>query len=138
MNKTIDHFEPEPWSWSGRSGSILLCATLLGTLTGCVGHEGRADGQAVMAQDDYVYYPQYEVYYSNNRHQYADQEGKAWVSHPLPFGVSEDALRASPSVKMDFHDPPANHRAEVVQKFPPNSMPPEAKPQPVDDLHDAP
>jgi len=32
-----------------------------------------------------------------------------WVSRPAPMGVSADVLLASPSVKMDFHDSPANH-----------------------------
>jgi hypothetical protein len=131
MKININHLK------ANRTG-LLLGAVLLGTLTGCVGHEGRSDGSVVVAQDDYVYYPQYEVYYSNHRHQYADQEGKAWVSQPVPFGVSADTLRASPSVKMAFHDSPANHHAEVVQKYPTSWTASGAKSKPVDDLHDAP
>ena len=30
-----------------------------------------------VVQDDYVYYPQYECYYSVSRHQYAYREGNA-------------------------------------------------------------
>lgn len=131
MKNNIDRLK------ANRTG-LLLGAVLLGALTGCVGQEGRSNGQAVVAQDDYVYYPHYEVYYSNSRHQYADQEGKTWVSQPVPFGVSADALRASPSVKMDFHDSPANHHTEVVQKYPTSWTASDAKPKPVDDLHDAP
>ena len=113
-----------------------MCAALLGTLTGCVGYEGRSGGQVVVAaQDDYVYYPNYGVYYSNSRHEYAEQEGGGWVSRPTPHGVSEDVLRRSPSVNMDFHDSPANHHAEVVQKYPKNWTPSGAKPK--DDAHDA-
>ena len=33
-----------------------------------------------VVQDDYVYYPDYEIYYSSSRHQYAYREGNAWVS----------------------------------------------------------
>jgi hypothetical protein len=78
---------------------------------------------AVMAQDNYVYYPSYGVYYNSHRNQYAYQEHGAWVSRAAPHGVSVDMLRASPSVKMDFHDSPANHHAAMVQKYPKNWAP---------------
>jgi hypothetical protein len=71
-----------------------------------------------VAQDDYVYYPSYGIYYSSGRHQYASLEAGAWVSQPAPRGVSVDALRASPSVKMDFHDSPATHHAAIAQQYP--------------------
>jgi hypothetical protein len=73
-----------------------------------------------VVQDDYIYYPNYQVYYSSSRHQYAYREGSAWVSRPAPPGVTVSVLRASPSVKMDFHDSPENHHAAVVQKYPKN------------------
>ena len=107
---------------------FVLGTVLLTTLTGCVGYvDGPRAGMyasppvvetAIVVQDDYVYYPSYEVYYSVSRHQYAYPEGGRWVSRPAPRGVSADVLRASPSVRMDFHDSPANHHAAVVQKYP--------------------
>jgi hypothetical protein len=108
--------------------SLLLCAALLGTLTGCVGYvEGpRADvyvappEPVVVVQDDYVYYPQYQVYYSSSRQQYLYLDGGAWVTRPQPRGVSVNVLFASPSVRMNFHDSPANHHAEIVQQYPKN------------------
>ena len=75
-------------------------------------------------EDDYVYYPDYEIYYSSSRHQYAYLEGGAWVSRPAPRGVSVNVLMASRSVKMDFHDSPANHHAEVVKQYPKNRAQP--------------
>jgi hypothetical protein len=105
-------------------------AVLLVTLTGCVGHvDGPRAGiqgepYTVVVLDDYVYYPNYEVYYSSSRHQYAYREGSAWVARPAPRGVSVDVLLASPSVRMDFHDSPAQHHAAVVQKYPRNWAPP--------------
>ncbi len=108
---------------------LLLGAVLLTALTGCVGYvDGpRADVQvepyAFAAPDDYVYYPGYDVYYSSHRHQYAYLDGGAWVSRPAPRGVSVDVLVASPSVRMDFHDSPANHHAAMVQKYPRNWAP---------------
>ncbi len=107
---------------------LVLAPVLLMTLTGCVGYvEGPSASvyaappvveTAVVVPDDYVYYPNYECYYSVSRHQYAYMEGGAWVSRSAPRGVSVDVLLASPSVKMDFHDSPANHHATVVQKYP--------------------
>ena len=70
-----------------------------------------------------VYYTSYGIYYSSNRRQYASLEGGAWVSQPAPRGVSADVLRASPSVKMDFHDAPANHHAAIAQQYPKNWKP---------------
>jgi hypothetical protein len=114
--------------------SLVLCAALLGALTGCAGYvDGPRAGvyaapDAFAAQDDYVYYPGYECYYSLSRHQYAYREGNAWVFRPAPRGVAVDALRASPSVKMNFHDPPAQHHAAVVKQYPKNWQPSGAKP----------
>jgi hypothetical protein len=108
-------------------------AALLLTLTGCMDNTVNrpAQGSAYVeptivyaaqpvVQDDYIYYPAYQVYYSNNRHQYAYREGNTWVSRPAPPGVTVSVLRASPSVKMDFHDSPEYHHATVVQKYPKN------------------
>jgi hypothetical protein len=79
---------------------------------------------AVVVQDDYVYYPSYGVYYNSSRHQYAYLEGGAWVSAPAPSGVSVDVLLASPSVRMDFHDSPEKHHADMIRKYPRNWAPP--------------
>jgi hypothetical protein len=116
-------------------------AALLGTLTGCVGyvdgphHAGvyapapavYVDARIVM-QDDYVYYPGYQVYYSSNRHQYLYQEGRSWVSRPAPPHVSVDVLLASPSVRLDFHDAPSVHHASVVKQYPKQWAPPKSSP----------
>lgn len=108
---------------TGKVG-LVLCFAILGTLTGCVGFVGgpRAEvyeGPDTFAvQDDYVYYPQYECYYSVSRHQYAYREGNNWVARSAPHGVSEDRLRASPAVRMDFHDSPAQHHATVSKQYP--------------------
>lgn len=106
-----------------------LAAAFLVTLTGCVGYvDGPRAGiyaePSVMAmQDDYVYYPDYECYYSVSRHQYAYRENNRWVARPAPRYVTVNVLRASPSVRMNFHDSPANHHAEVVKQYPKNWKP---------------
>ena len=73
---------------------------------------------AVVVEDDFVYYPDYEVYYSTNRHLFFYMDGGAWVTRPTFPGVSVDVLLASHAEPMNFHDSPANHHAEVTQRFP--------------------
>mgnify|MGYP001612818802 CR=1 FL=1 len=116
---------------------FVLSAALLATLTGCVTHvhgppQARVYAQpppvhvesVVVVQDDYVYYPGYQVYYSSNRRQYIYREGRSWVSRPAPPRVSVEVLFASPSVRLDFHDPPAIHHATVVRQYPKHWAPP--------------
>jgi hypothetical protein len=122
---------------TSRAGFVLSAVLLvaLTEFTGNVnGQNARVNVPVVVApsivvtspvmQDNYVYYPSYGVYYNSSRKQYAYQDRGAWVSRPTPTGVSADVLRASPSVKMDFHDSPAKHHAEMVQKYPKNWTPP--------------
>ncbi|HSY18126.1 MAG TPA: hypothetical protein VK815_07320 [Candidatus Acidoferrales bacterium] len=120
----------QPFFGPGKLG-LVLGAVFLGTLTGCVGYVDRGEGYAVSSpaviEDDYVYYPNYEIYYSSSRHQYAYRDGRNWVSRPAPRGVSADVLLASPSVRMNFHDSPAQHHAAVVKQYPKNWSPPAQK-----------
>jgi hypothetical protein len=115
---------------------ILTGATLL-ALCGSIGcvHETRhtrayAPPPPVYAQttlelqNDYVYYPAYEVYYSSNRRQYTYRDGGSWVSRPTPPHVSAQVLFAAPSVTVDFHDAPSAHHAAVVQRYPKHWAPP--------------
>ncbi len=120
----------------GKVGFV-FCATLAGALTGCVGytHEPRGGGAyidsppayvqgEVAVQPEYVYYPDYEVYYSGNTRQYVYRQGPSWVSRAEPPHVSANQLLASPSVRLDFHDSPANHHAAVVRQYPKHWAPP--------------
>jgi hypothetical protein len=107
---------------------LVLGAALLGALTGCVEGPRQRTYYApppsgyveagVGVQDDYVYYPGYQVYYSSNRRQYVYLQGRSWVSRPAPPRVSVDVLFASPSVRLDFHDSPSIHHATVVKQYP--------------------
>jgi hypothetical protein len=110
---------------------LLLGTMLLVTLTGCYVDGPRVgvqvDAPVVVAQDDYIYYPGYDIYYNSYRHQYAYMDGGAWVSRPRPIGVSVDVLLASPSVRMDFHDSPANHQVAMAQKYPRTATPARTK-----------
>jgi hypothetical protein len=114
-------------------------AALVGVFTGCVGYVEEPRHARVYAepppvyvesgpvQDDYVYYPGYQVYYSNSRRQYRYQEGHSWVWRPSPPRVSAEVLFAAPSVRVDFHDAPERHHATVVRQYPKNWAPPGAK-----------
>jgi hypothetical protein len=124
MNDKIHFFKAD------KAGCV-LGAVLVMSLTGCVAYVDRPPQGSVyvappvvVVQDDYVYYPDYEIYYSSSRHQYAYLEGGAWVSRPAPRGVSVNVLLRSPSVRMDFHDSPAKHHAEVVKQYPRNRAQP--------------
>jgi hypothetical protein len=75
---------------------------------------------AVVVQDDYVYYPDYGIYYNSGRHQYAYLQDGAWVTASTPYGVTPDVLLASPSVQMNWHDSPEKHHAEMMQRYPKN------------------
>ena len=77
----------------------------------------------VVVEDNYIYYPNYGVYYNSGRHQYYYLRGDAWVWAPAPEGVTVDVLFASPSVRMDWHDSPEHHHAEMVQRYPRNWKP---------------
>lgn len=105
---------------------LVLCLAALGALTGCVGYvdgppaQVYAEPDAFAVQDDYVYYPNYECYYSVSRHQYAYREGNSWVARSAPRGVSREVMMRSPSVRMDFHDSPARHHDAVVKQYPKN------------------
>jgi hypothetical protein len=64
-------------------------AALLGGLTGCVDYVDGPRGEVyaptqsvyveegVAMQDDYVYYPSYQVYYSSSRGQYIYLDGRS-------------------------------------------------------------
>jgi hypothetical protein len=106
---------------------VLPGALLLGALAlaGCETevHESvayRQDQYGPVADDDYVYYPQYEMYYSNHRHQYGYRDGNSWVWRSSPSRVQTNVLVASPSVHLNFHDSPERHHAETVKTYPHN------------------
>src|SRR3954465_8492180 len=127
MNKTIN----------AKIGFIVGTAAL-SLLAGCVGYVDGPHARVyaptpsvyvetgVAVQDDYVYYPGYQVYYSSSRHQYIYQDGRSWVSRPPRRHVSLNVLISSPPVNVGFHDSPANHHAEISRQYPQHWSPPGA------------
>ena len=114
----------------------ILAAGVAFSLVGCVKqqtYQPVSAGDAapppvavpVMADDDYVYYPQYEVYYSNHRHLYGYREGSAWYWRPAPPRVDVNVLFSSPSVHMDFRDSTERHHSDMMRTYPRNWRQPE-------------
>lgn len=112
---------------------LLLGATLLTAFTGCVGYVATPPppvyvDPVVVVEGGYVYYPRYQVYYSNSRRHFIYPQGRSWVSRPQPPRASVDVVFASPSVHLGFHDAPSRHHAEVVRQYPKHWAPPREKP----------
>lgn len=110
-------------------GLLLISSPCLLLLGGCTdspsgrgGYRSSRDVQvqaAMVFEDDYDYYPTYEVYYSRNRREYVYRNThNQWVRSSEPSIVASDVLRASPSVPMDFHDSPERHHDSVVRSYP--------------------
>jgi hypothetical protein len=121
----------------GKTGFMLWAAFLV-TLNGCVRDvdRPRADHVYVLppaqlepvyaGQDDYVYYPRYQMYYGNHSQRYFYQQGHSWVSRPEPQGISVRVLQSSPSVPVGFHDAPAAHHDQIIRTYPKGWAPPGA------------
>lgn len=109
----------------------VLGAVLLGALAGSVSRadepqNARGHGSlrtvyvdaGARLQNDYVYYPNYQVYYNSTWREYVYQDGSSWVSRPSPPRVSVADLLASPSVSLDFHDSPSIHHGTIARQYP--------------------
>ena len=95
-----------------------IVALVLLALAGCVGYVERPRPAVVeIEQDDFVYYPHYEMYYGGRSHRWVYRDGHDWVARPEPRGVEVNILRASPSVHVEFHDSPAGHHAQVSRQY---------------------
>lgn len=100
------------------SGLALCMGVTAGILTKCVGYVDTARVGYVYEDDDYVYYPEYEVYYSQRHHQYLYQDGNTWIRRDAPSYVSISVLSSSPSYQMSFHDSPERHHSEMRRQYP--------------------
>jgi hypothetical protein len=72
---------------------------------------------------DYVYYPKYGTYYSPSLHRYYYQDHGSWGWRDRPLGVAPDVFLQAPSVKMNFHDAPDKHHADIARQYPKNWTP---------------
>lgn len=98
---------------------LLVAAMLTAISSGCVGVvSSDASPDPMWVDDDYVYYPGYELYYGERSHRYYHRDGDHWRAGRAPYGVRENILHNSPSVHMDFHDSPAAHHNQVIHDYP--------------------
>jgi hypothetical protein len=111
---------------------ILAGSALSLTLAGCYEPAGRVNvsAAAVIGEDDYVYYPGSEVYYSPRLHYYYYREGGAWVHRPQPPKVW---VHDAPSVNIHLKERPEQHHPDIVKQYPHNWHPPV---KPSDEHHD--
>jgi hypothetical protein len=132
--KTSFHTQRGPLYLLVRAAQLGIISGGLLMLAGCVMEEPPpppAYSEVEPMPDDYVYYPEYEVYYSSIHHEYVYRDGNTWVTRPTPPPrVTVNVLRAAPSVPMNFHDHPAGHHATVVHDYPKSWKPSAAQPHP--------
>jgi hypothetical protein len=79
---------------------------------------GYDDGRTVVYEDDYDYYPGYEVYYARNRGEYVYRDGNRWVRSRTYPRANSQVLFSSPSVRVEFRDSPERHHDYVVRRYP--------------------
>lgn len=112
---------------------LLLFSVLLAAFAGCAGSP-RSTSLAVqpsLAQiqagrgvwPEYVYYPDYEVYYSRNYGLYVFLYNYGWMTQTEPPDLPPGTLENARSVPMAYHfyDPVAHH-AEISRQFPRGSV----------------
>ncbi len=103
--------------------TFLLLATAASALIlgGCVssgpGPSYSGQATAVIGEDDYMYYPGSEVYYSPAHRYYYYRDGGAWVHRPEP---PRAWVRDSVSVNVHLHDAPERNHPAIVKQYPHN------------------
>lgn len=113
-----------------KNNSILLTKKILCGLSavailgavGCTYTDRQNDGYAVstpnthtVAQQDYVYYPTHNVYYSRGADNFRVYEGNRWVTVNTPRNVNRQRVLATESVSIAQYGTPERHYTEYVQ-----------------------
>ena len=106
------------------AAALLQCESMATAQSVTVSVPVPAPTVNVVAQDDYVYYPHYGMYYNRFRHRFYYENNGAWVVAEAPVGVTADVVLASPSVHMDFRDLPEHHHADILKRYPRDWAPP--------------
>jgi hypothetical protein len=63
-----------------------------------------------VVQNEYLYYPEYDLYYNRNSQQFLSVENNRWVTRNHPRNVSAERVFASRSVRIDGYSTPEQHR----------------------------
>ena len=110
-----------------KTGSLALVMAAL-ALGGCADsprdvalatHPTVAQLQAVRGvQPAYVYYPDYELYYSRNYEQYVFHHNHGWRHQTRAPAAIAGQLASARSVPVNFDDDPSRHHAEISRLYP--------------------
>lgn len=96
------------------AGAVLIAAGCASEPRRGYGYGGGGRADVVIGEDDYDYYPAYEVYYSRRHRDYYYRDGQAWVRRPAP----PRGFQRGPFVPMTFHDAPDHHHPEIIKTYP--------------------
>ena len=72
---------------------------------------------------EYVYYPDYEVYYSRNHGLYVFRYNYGWMTQTEPPPLAPGVLENARSVAMSRHfEDPIAHHEEISRMYPPQPV----------------
>lgn len=72
-------------------------------------------GSSTLARQDYVYYPDHNVYYNRGADNFRTYEGNRWVTQTTPRNVTREAVLSTESVSIEKYGTPERHYTEYVQ-----------------------
>ncbi len=65
--------------------------------------------------NNFVYYPEHEVYYNPGSSRYSWVEDGSWVTSQAPRDIPAQRVLASRAMSIDGYESPSQHYAEYVQ-----------------------
>lgn len=98
-----------------------------GLLAGCVGggspFRSLSDILGVRINEeprnfgsDYIFYPDYDVYYNRSSGEFVSFENGRWVARKSPRNTTTQRVFESRSINIDGFDSPAHHRSEMARQ----------------------
>jgi len=112
---------------AGVLGSVVVVMSFSGCATngdsidrifGILGNVGSGDrtGGRSAVQSEYLYYPEYDLYYNRNTREFLSVENNRWVARTNPRNVSANRVFATRAVSLDGYDSPQHHRNIYYQQ----------------------
>lgn len=70
---------------------------------------------------EFVYYPDYEVYYSRNYELYVFRLNSGWMTQSWPPDLPAGTLERARAVPMEYHfSDPFSHHQDIARQYPPH------------------